>query len=402
MSNVAAPAVSTPRLHFLDWLRVLAMLGIFFFHNSRFYDSFSDWHVKNATNNLGATFFVGFASLWIMPLFFLIAGAGTCLAMKTRNAGQYALERTMRLLIPLVFGMLVIVVPQAYFQAIFHGEQLSQYNFLQIYGLYLKTLPELQWFHLWFLVDLFVFSIIMIPLFVSWKKNGKSVIKRLAEFINNPWSLLLVLIVPIILIDIFVNPGGYWGDRMSNGGWNIITYVWFFVSGYLIFANERIIEMTRKLGWLMLAMGLVAGICAVTLFLDELVNPVPNYGSMTFAVAQILQAIAVWGFLLAFLGLAGRFLNFRNRFLNYTNEAVLPFYILHQTVIISIGFYVIQWNTGVGVKYLTTSTTSFIAIMLLYELFIRRINILRFLFGMRLRRKPRAQLTPRIQTQPVT
>jgi glucan biosynthesis protein C len=73
MSNVAAPDVSAPRLYFLDWLRVLAMVGIFFFHNSRFYDSFSDWHVKNTTDNLGATVFVGFASLWIMPVFFLIA-----------------------------------------------------------------------------------------------------------------------------------------------------------------------------------------------------------------------------------------------------------------------------------------------------------------------------------------
>jgi glucan biosynthesis protein C len=277
---------------------------------------------------------------------------------------------------------------------------LSQYSFLQIYGLYLKTLPELQWFHLWFLVDLFVFSIIMLPLFVSWKKGGKSVAARLAELVNNPWLLLPILIIPIMLVDIFVNPGGYWGDRMSNGGWNIITYIWFFVSGYLIFANERIIEKVKKLSWSMLAIGLIAGLCAVAFFLDDLTDPVPNYGSAAFAISQILQAIAVWGFLMAFLGLAGRFLNFSNKFSNYANEAVLPFYILHQTVIISIGFYVIQWNTGVGLKYITISTTSFVAIMLIYELLVRRINVLRFLFGMRLRRKSRAQLTTKAQTQP--
>jgi glucan biosynthesis protein C len=399
MSNAINPTTSAPRLYFLDWLRVLAMLGIFFFHNSRFYDSFSDWHIKNATTNIGATAFVGFASLWIMPLFFLIAGAGTCLAMKTRNPGQYVLERTTRLLVPLIFGMLVIVVPQAYFQAIFHGVQLSQYNFLQIYGLYLTTLPELQWFHLWFLADLFVFSIVLLPLFVNWEKGGKSVVARLAEVVDKPWALLLTLVLPIMLIDIFVYPGGYWGDRMSSGGWNIITYVWFFVSGYLLFANERIIETIKKLSWLMLGMGVVSGLCAAGFFLDELANPVPNYGSAAFAVAQILQAIAVWGFLLAFLGLTGRFLNLSNRFLSYANEAVLPFYILHQTVIISIGFYVVQWDTGVGLKYLTISTTSFAAIMLIYELLVRRINVLRFLFGMRLKRKPGVVLTRESQTQ---
>jgi glucans biosynthesis protein C len=387
MAKSTAPTTSASRLYFLDWLRVLAMFAIFFFHNSRFYDAFSDWHIKNATNNLGASIFVGFASLWMMPLFFLIAGAGTYLAMRTRNPGQYAMERTMRLLIPLIFGMLVIVVPQAYYQAVFHGTNLSQYNLFQVYGLYLNTLPQLQWFHLWFLVDLFVFSIVLMPLFISWKKGSKSVIARIAEVVDKPWALLFVLIVPIILIDIFVYPAGYWGDRMSSGGWNIITYIWFFVSGYLIFANDRIIGAIKKLTWLLLGAGLVTGLGATALFLDQLANPVAHYGSASFAVAQILQAIAVWGFLLAFLGLTDRFLNFSNRFLGYANEAVLPFYILHQTVIISIGFYVVQWSAGVGLKYVVISATSFAAIMLIYELLVRRVNVLRFVFGMRLKRK---------------
>ena len=96
--------------------------------------------------------------------------------------------------------------------------------------------------------------------------------------------------------------------------------------------------------------------------------------------------------MLAILGLGSRFLNRNNRFLSYANEAVLPFYILHQTIIITIGFYVVQWNVGIGLKYLTISTTSFVAIMLIYELLVRQINVLRFLFGMRLKRKPRTEL----------
>lgn len=63
-------AETSSRMFYLDWLRVLAMLGIFFFHNARFYDSFTDWHVKNATTNLAASAIVAFMSQWIMPLFF--------------------------------------------------------------------------------------------------------------------------------------------------------------------------------------------------------------------------------------------------------------------------------------------------------------------------------------------
>ncbi len=107
-----------PRLYYLDWLRVLAMVGIFFFHNARFYDAFTDWHVKNASTNLGVSALIAFMSQWIMPLFLLIAGAATYHALKSRRPGRFLQERTLRLLIPLIFGMFVIVVPQAYFQAI--------------------------------------------------------------------------------------------------------------------------------------------------------------------------------------------------------------------------------------------------------------------------------------------
>jgi len=86
-------------------------------------------------------------------------------------------------------------------------------------------------------------------------------------------------------------------------------------------------------------------------------------------------------------GLLARYLNFNNRFLGYANEAVLPFYILHQTVILIIGFFVLQWSMGIAPKYLIITTSSFMAIMAIYELLVRRINILRFLFGMRLKKK---------------
>jgi peptidoglycan/LPS O-acetylase OafA/YrhL len=87
---------------------------------------------------------------------------------------------------------------------------------------------------------------------------------------------------------------------------------------------------------------------------------------------------------MAILGFGSRYLNFSNRLLKYANQAVLPFYILHQTIILSVGYFVVQTNVPILVKYLIIAATSFVAIIALYELLIRRINILRFLFGMKL------------------
>jgi glucan biosynthesis protein C len=383
------------RLYYLDWLRVGAIIGIFFFHNARFYDVFSDWHVRNATTNLGASILVAFLVQWIMPLFFLIAGAGTYFALKSKKTGQFVQERTLRLLVPFVFGMLVIVVPQAYFQALYHGVNLAGYNIFQIYWLYLQTLPDLETFHLWFLEDLFIISLVTIPIFFTWKGSDRSVVSRVAMAVSRPWILVPLLVIPITLVNIFLYQTGFWGYR--NGGFNFVAYLLFYVFGFLIFANPKIMETIKKFRWLWLGIAIVA-MGLLGLFVDVLADSTKYFGSTAYNIAQFVQALSTWAWLLAILGLGSHYLVGNNRFLSYANEAVLPFYILHQTIIISIGFYVVQWNTGVGLKYLTTTATSFVAIMLIYELLVRRINILRFLFGMRLKRIKKAGLA---KAQPI-
>jgi glucan biosynthesis protein C len=394
MKNV----VETPgRQYYLDWLRVLTMFGVFFFHNSRFFDGIVDWHVKNATKSLAASVFVGFMAQWMMPLFFLIAGAGTYYALKSRRVSRFAQERLLRLFIPFIFGMLVIVVPQAYFQALYQGEQLAGYNFFQIYGLYLGTLHELQTFHLWFLLDLFIISIFALPLLFTGSVSGESVMSRLAKVVEKPWAILPLLILSLAVVDTFLYPAGDLGNR--NGGFNIVAYLLFFVFGYLIFANPRIMEAIKRLRWILLSVALIATGCLTAFFLEDLADPAKYFGTTPFVIAQFLQALSTWSWLLAILGLGSRYLDYNNRFLSYSNEAVLPFYILHQTIIISIGYFVVQWSIGIGPKYLVISTSSFIVIMLIYELLVRRINVLRFLFGMRwLQAKPKVEPVRRSAT----
>ena len=86
------------------------------------------------------------------------------------------------------------------------------------------------------------------------------------------------------------------------------------------------------------------------------------------------------------LSLAARYLNRQGPLHNYSNEAVLPFYLLHQTVILCVGWYVIRWDLGMALKYLIIAAVSIVLIMSIYELLIRRFNVMRFLYGMRPKR----------------
>jgi hypothetical protein len=117
-------------------------------------------------------------------------------------------------------------------------------------------------------------------------------------------------------------------------------------------------------------------------------------------VMSPVRGILCWSWLIAICGFASRHLRFSNAFLKYANEAVLPFYILHQTVILTVGFYVLRLDTRLWVEYLTIAASSFIVITTLYESLVRRVNVLRFLFGMKPLRRP--QPAPASQPLPST
>ena len=180
------------------------------------------------------------------------------------------------------------------------------------------------------------------------------------------------------------------------GGWDPISYLLFFSYGYLIFSNAKIGETIKKYSPITLAVAIILtallldshfgfiitipGLTRHDLLKDGAILPLNQ--SLWIAV-QALRGLLGWCWVLGLLGFGRRFLNFNNKFLAYGNEGVLPFYIMHHSVIYIIGYYIIQWSGNIGSKFLIISITSFTIIMAIYEILIRRINFLRFLFGMK-------------------
>jgi hypothetical protein len=114
----------------------------------------------------------------------------------------------------------------------------------------------------------------------------------------------------------------------------------------------------------------------------------PAPGTLIAALGRGLWALWSWSWVLTILGFSMKHLNFNRAVLSYANEAVLPFYILHQPVLLAIGYFVVQWTIPAVAKFVIIDIISFAIIMVLYEYVVRRINLLRFLFGMKLRVRP--------------
>jgi glucan biosynthesis protein C len=301
-------------------------------------------------------------------------------------------ERVLRLLIPLIFGMLIIVPPQVYYQRIFDGDFSG--SFLAWYpntfhGTYTMDNPatgNLSFHHLWFLAYLFVFSLILLPVFRYFRKETtRPLISRIIGFLIKPGAIFL-LIIPLIIIDITLRPIYGWGNHNLISDWaNFLFYITIFFYGFLLVLDNRIIQVLRRDWYISLTMASVFSF--VMLFDDLGILPLP--GPVWLAV----NAIACFSWLMAFIGIGSLVLNFTNRILAYANEAVLPVYILHQTIIIVIGYYVIQWNIGVVFKYFFIAFATLAGSLAIYEV-IRRFNITRFLFGLKIKRKMRPLPAP--------
>ena len=227
-------------------------------------------------------------------------------------------------------------------------------------------------------MDLFIFSLILLPLFLIRGNTGESLISRLAASLKKPWALLL-LFVPLAAVAILADVIGLDFTR-GMGSWDMLSYLLFFIYGYLIFSNTRIQELIRRLRAAALIVAIILAVLDVYL---EFGVDLPHIFSVWMGILT-LRALLAWCWIITILGFSSRFLNFNNTFLGYANEAVLPFYILHQTIIMIIGFYVIQSDMSIAAKYWIITSVSFVAIMSIYELLIRRSNVVRFLFGMRM------------------
>ena len=131
MNPALAPNLA--RRYDLDWLRTAAVLMLIPYHASRLFDVWEPYYVKNSPTSSALTMLRAFVDPWGMPLLFVIAGAGAFFALQRRTGVQFLRERILRLIIPLVFGLLILVPPQAYFAWLGQGHQASYWKFLQQY-----------------------------------------------------------------------------------------------------------------------------------------------------------------------------------------------------------------------------------------------------------------------------
>jgi glucan biosynthesis protein C len=378
------PSVIPQRRYDLDWLRVLAILAIFVFHNTRLFDTFG-WIIKNPTTYAFVDVWNGFATIWGMPLILVISGASVYYNLGKVGAGKYIKGILARLLLPLIVGILTHAAFQVYLEHLQAGKFSG--SFFEFYPYYFDGLYGLggnfAWMglHLWYLEVLFILSLIFLPLFMWLRRahTGQRALHWLGGFLARP-GMVFLFALPVLLLINTLDPKT-WGIR-ELGGWSLFIYPFFFFPGFVIVSNGSLQTRIRQIRWWSLGAGAVLAAGYLVLRFDAVL-----VFSLKTRLADTLLSVSCWCWLLAVFGFGFQHLNFNRPFLRYANEAALPFYILHQTVIISLGYFVVQWAIPDGLKFMSILTLSFLVSISLYEFLIRRNNLLRILFGMKAKKR---------------
>ncbi len=414
MNNQSAATIEnldiaqTGRLYYLDWLRVMAILVVFFFHCAKIFD-YHTTDVFNAFRSPVLSAFREFNFLWLMPLFFAVSGAAVFFSLKPRRAWPFIKARITRLLIPMVIvGTFLINPLYVYAVRLFSGQAGDGfYNWYPRFfdGKWVfggNFAPLGQGTHLWYLEYLFIFSLILLPFLLRSKKRITGALKRMSNRFEKPWALFL-LFLPISAVGGGFELIGLGGLRIT-GGWDPISYLFFFSYGYMIFSNGRILEIVHRYGPMFLVGAviltalhvdthfgfnlIIPSITRHDMSADGALRPLHHFGWVS---VQAFRGLVGWCWIIGLLGTGFRLLNFKNKILSHANEAVLPFYILHHSVILLVGAYVVKWGSGIGTKFFIIAAVSMTVIMAVYELVVRRIYILRFLFGMKWKKVGAAQ-----------
>lgn len=367
------------RRYDLDWLRVIAILTVFIFHSGRFFDKM-DWHVKNSICYQGMQTWTMFLVTWMMPLIFVISGASLYFALG--KVGKFIKDKVLRLLVPLVVGVFTHIALCVYLERVTHHQFYG--SFFAFYPRYFQGWygdgGNFAWMglHLWYLLVLFVFSLVLMPLFYLLKGPGKRFWNSVGNLFSLP-GMFYLLALPVAWIMIQVKPYSALGER-SWGGWSLLGYVPFFIYGFLLISHEGL--QVRLKSWRWVSLGLTLLSTAGLVYANDHYGNAP-FGTRGYAILNGIFGLTAWMWVVTFFGFGMRHLNVQKKFLSYANEAVLPFYILHQTVLLCIGYYVTRWHIPDPAKFALISLSSFAIILLIYEFLIRRVNLMRVLFGMK-------------------
>ena len=341
------------RKYYIDNLRTFIILLLFPFHIFMIYNNWGENFYIHGEALLIPSLFNRFANIFMMPTLFTVSGISSRYALEKRSAGEYLKERFCKLLLPFIFGVLLVVPVQTYIAGIYWN---GQANYFESF----TKITDLSGYdgaftpgHLWFILYLFVISVVCLPFLIWYKNKGKGTL-------GNKVPLILVILLGLLPCisqnELF--------KVINISGKSILEDSVYFLLGYFFLYNDNLLEKLERYRFFLLGL-FVVYIAFMVLILD-----------MEF------YEMAPWLSILTLLGLARRYLNFNGKISDYLSKSSFGIYIFHQSWIVIMAFLIFKFTENAIFQIILVLFSSIIMTFFTYEI-CRRVSVLRLMFGLK-------------------
>jgi glucan biosynthesis protein C len=383
-------STASHRLIFLDWVRIGAFGLLVFYHVGMYYVTW-DWHIKSPHVSAAIEPFMRLLSPWRLDLLFLVSGAATSFMLARSGAvGALLATRAKRLLIPLAFGMLVIVPPQSYFEVAQKFGYASDY--VSFMGLYLAGSRDFckdghclilpTWNHLWFLPYLFTYTLALWAIVKIKPDLLERAAQRVPALLGGA-RLFLVPLLFLVLTAVLLARRFPVTHAWGNDWFAHMQFLAIFLLGAVLARAHGTWTAMYRVRWL--ALGLA--VASWALLVLELL-PARNAGLPAGLLRPILYSTQQWCAIVAVLGFARRHLTQDGPARRYLTDAVFPIYLLHQTFTILLARALAPAQLAPGVEAMLLVFGTFALCFASYEC-VRRVRWLRPSFGLKTFSLPR-------------
>lgn len=397
------------RRYDLDWLRVLVFGLLIIFHIAIGFDETGVAVYGYGNDQLGGVWlslFIFFTHEWRLPLLFLIAGMGTCFAFGSRTTREFLNERSFRLLVPLLFAMIFILIFPRYVQFLSSsGMEVSFIEYVKGWFGKLGFVAHPQ--HLWFLVNLFVYSLICAPMFSIIRRNPGGRVVGLIKWcfkVKNGRGLLLLMPLPLVFVEFITRP---FLPGMVGLGYEFFWYLILFITGYLcIIAKEEFWESLEKIRGSSIVLGCVLMVLSIFSFVmlgvegsGDLWGSEGTRARYIFEggwmlagfgfwevpmghIISIIHSMNAWAWCMVCFSWGAKYLNKPSKQLSYLNRGVYPFYVVHLPFTLVSLYYLKDVELYWVFKFLIITMITAAGCWLVFEIS-KRNEILRIAFGIK-------------------
>ncbi|HSF44975.1 MAG TPA: acyltransferase, partial [Chitinophagaceae bacterium] len=304
-------------------------------------------------------------------------------SLRNRSIGGFLKERTLRLLIPLLFAMFFTIPLQVWVEYSQKGR--INMDYLSFYPTVWDFIPypegTLTWSHMWFVVYLFCFILLLSPLFalfkLRWLNHAR---EKVSAFLSHPLATI-ALVIPLMIIYYYLYlPYPIQGSLLDD--WFLFSFsITFLLYGFFLGSSESFWQNCARYRNHYLVVAAIAVIILFAMYWWPL--NVPKENNELFRIYVVLNCCEIWASLLAICGYAKKYLSNGSNALSYLNKAVYPYYIIHQTVIVFLGYYIVNWNMHLLLKFFILTVLSLLLIFSIYHFIIRKTRLTGFLFGVK-------------------